>query len=102
MRQTFWKAASIFAATAALLLPATAQARRIQVDFDPSAFENSGGGWLFNTIELYNQAAVDAGANRSMSFDIAGSYDPDNDGSTANDVNFAFSQNDPLRVGGSD
>ena len=102
MRQTFWKAASIFAATAALLLPATAQARRIQVDFDPSAFENSGGGWLFNTRELYNQAAVDAGANRSMSFDIAGSYDPDNDGSTANDVNFAFSQNDPLRVGGSD
>jgi len=102
MKQSPRIAACLLATAGILLLPATAQARRIQVDFDPSAFENSGGGWIFNTIDLYNQAALDSGANRSLLFNIAGSYDPDNDGGTNNDVNFAFDQNAALRVGGSD
>ncbi len=102
MKQSVWKTTCLCAAAAALLVPAAAQARRIQVDFDPSAFENSGGGWIFNTIDLYNQAALDAGANRSLLFSLAGSYDPDSDGGTNNDVNFAFDQSAALRVGGSD
>lgn len=100
MKQSLRNAACLVATAGVLLLPATAQARRIQVDFDPSAFVNSGGGWLFNTIDLYNQAALDAGANRSLLFNISGSYDSDANGS--NDVNFAFDQNAALRVGGSD
>lgn len=93
----------LVASLAVALLPiGTAEARRILVDFDPGAFEDNGGGWIFDTIQLYNQAAVDAGANRSMLFNFSGSYDPDNDGTTDNDVNFAFDQASALRVGGSD
>ncbi|MGE0580918.1 MAG: hypothetical protein AB7P31_02100 [Steroidobacteraceae bacterium] len=103
MKQPVWNAiCSLMAAAAALCLPATAEARKIQVDFDPSAFENSGGGWVFSTIDLYNQAALTGGASRSLLFNVAGSYDPDSDGSTDNDVDYAFNQAAALRVGGSD
>lgn len=96
------KAISTALGTLTLLAASPAEARRIAVDFDPSAFESSGGGWIFNTVELYNQTTLDAGANRSLLFNFSGSYDPDNDGGTSNDVNFAFDQTAALRVGGSD
>ncbi|MCW5571556.1 MAG: PEP-CTERM sorting domain-containing protein [Steroidobacteraceae bacterium] len=93
---------SASAVLALLVFAVPAEARRIAVDFDPSAFESKGAGWVFNTIDLYNQSTLDAGANRSLLFNVSGSYDPDFDGTSDNDVNFAFDQAAALRLGGSD
>lgn len=85
-----------------MIFPMAAMAKRIAVDFEPAAFAREGSGWVFSTGILYDQAAVDAGANRSMAFSLSGSYDPDQSDPSNPDVNFAFNQNTPLRVGGSD
>lgn len=94
--------AGITAALLTLVFPLPAMAKRIAVDFEPAAFAREGSGWVFSTGILYDQAAVDAGANRSMLFSLAGSYDPDQSDPSNPDVNFAFDQNAALRVGGSD
>jgi len=96
MKQSTWNKTCLIMAVA-LLLPATSQARRVAVDFDPGAFVDSGGGWVFDTVDQYDQATLDVGANRSMLFNISGSYNSD-----AGNVNFAFDQNAALRIGGSD
>ncbi|MBV6424267.1 MAG: hypothetical protein NAOJABEB_02077 [Steroidobacteraceae bacterium] len=88
----------VFAALA--LLPLTSlQARNIRVDFDPSAFESSGSGWSFSSINLFGPSALPGSG--SLQFALSGSYDPDSDSGTNNDVSYDFQPVAPLQVGSS-
>ena len=82
------------------LLPLTSlQARNIRVDFDPSAFESSGSGWSFSSINLFGPSALPGSG--SLQFALSGSYDPDSDPGTNNDVSYDFQPVAPLQVGSS-